>query len=212
MRSRHPNLYDNEKLYYEKYHWLAGVDEAGRGPLAGPLVVAAVILSPSAPIEGVYDSKQLNAQDRESLYEQIVRQCLCYAVVEISPAEIDAINILQATLKGMKEAIESLAQRPDYILIDGNQVPEGYRLKALPVIKGDCVYASIAAASIVAKVTRDRIMDKYHAEYPQYGFLRNKGYGTPEHLKALDTYGPCPIHRMSFTPVQQASIWQFDKP
>ena len=197
-------------LYESGYHSIAGVDEAGRGPLAGPVVAAAVILHRDVPIPGVNDSKKLSESRREYLYEEIVQQCVGYAVGIISNEAIDRLNILRASLEAMKLAILRLPIEPDYILIDGLYCPDVHMaMNALP--HGDSLSLSIAAASIVAKVTRDRIMRKLDRAYPQYGFVRNKGYPTPEHLATLDKFGPCKIHRRSFGPVTK-KLYQLEIP
>ena len=186
--------------YENGYHSIAGVDEAGRGPLAGPVVAAAVILYQNAPIPGVDDSKKLSESRRESLYEEILQKSAGYGIGIVSREIIDQINILQASLEAMKQAVLKLPIEPDFLLIDGPYLPDvDLPMKALP--HGDSLSLSVAAASIIAKVTRDRIMRKLDRMYPQYGFLRNKGYPTPEHLAALDKFGPCEIHRRSFAPV-----------
>lgn len=182
--------------------FVAGVDEAGRGPLAGPVVVAAVMLSPDRPIDGLDDSKKLNEQRREELFTLITARCLASAVVEIEAAEIDRINILQATLKGMKKAVEQLFPSPILALIDGNRAPD-LSCTVCTIVRGDSLVPAISAASILAKVTRDRLMKKLHINYPDYGFDRHKGYPTADHLVRLARYGPCPVHRYSFAPVKK---------
>ncbi|MEE8338534.1 MAG: ribonuclease HII [Xanthomonadales bacterium] len=182
---------------------IAGVDEAGRGPLAGPVVVAAVVLNPDWPIDGLDDSKKLNEKRREELFALIMERSLAWAVVEIEPAEIDRINILQATLLGMKQAVEQLLPAPTLALIDGNQAPR-LDCAVRTIVQGDSLEPAISAASILAKVTRDRRMKKLHVVYPDYGFDRHKGYPTADHLARLTRYGPCPIHRHSFAPVRKA--------
>lgn len=179
------------------YRAIAGVDEAGRGPLAGPVAAAAVILDPVRPILGLNDSKKLSESRRELLYDQIQNQALAFAVVLVDAAEIDRINILQATRQAMRQAIASLAIQPDLLLIDAvdlDQVPGD----VWPIIKGDAKSNSIAAASILAKVTRDRLMQAYDSQYPDYGFARHKGYGTAQHYAAIHQLGLTPIHRTSF--------------
>ena len=182
---------------------IAGVDEAGRGPLAGPVLVAAVVLDPDRPIDGLDDSKRLNEKRREELFTLIIERSLAWAVVEIEPAEIDRINILQATLLGMKQAVEQLDPPPSLALIDGNQAPD-LTCTVRTIVRGDSLEPAISAASILAKVTRDRLMKKLHIDYPDYGFDRHKGYPTADHLERLARYGPCPIHRRSFAPVKKA--------
>ncbi len=191
-----------EKLYDDGYELICGVDEAGRGPLAGPLVVAACILPPFLRIEGINDSKQLSSKKRSELYKIIVKQAISYNIVFISEKDIDELNIYQATKKGMLEAIQGLSQVPDYVLIDAMPLGE---LKSPhdSLVHGDARCASIAAASILAKVTRDEYMEKMDIKYPNYGFKRHKGYGTKAHFEALEKYGPCPIHRKTFAPVSK---------
>ena len=183
---------------------IAGVDEAGRGPLAGPVVVAAVVFAPGrTPINGLADSKQLTPERREALYERIVSRALAWHVVAIEVEVIDRINILQATLVGMREAVEGVMHAATELArIDGNTLPRGLPCPAEAWIGGDGRDRSIMAASILAKVTRDRMMVALHEAWPQYGFHEHKGYSTPEHLAALDRHGPCPIHRRSFAPVR----------
>jgi ribonuclease HII len=180
----------------------AGVDEAGRGPLAGPVGVAAVILDPARPIAGLDDSKRLSAERREVLYDEIIERARAFHVVLITCREIDRINILQATLMGMRHVVRGLVPAADYALIDGNRVPETLPCPARAVIDGDHLHAAISAASILAKVTRDRYMVALDARYPGYGFARHKGYGVPAHLDALARLGPCAEHRHSFAPVR----------
>jgi len=181
---------------------IAGVDEAGRGPLAGPVVAAAVILDELKPIRGLKDSKVLTALKRERLFDEIHAKALCLSIAQASVEEIDRLNILQATMLAMKRAIEGLRLRPSKVLIDGNQLPR-LRIQAEAVIGGDAKIKSISAASILAKVHRDRLCVELHREHPQYGFDGHKGYCTPEHLEALRTHGACPHHRRSFAPVRE---------
>ncbi|HEV2606754.1 MAG TPA: ribonuclease HII [Xanthomonadaceae bacterium] len=181
---------------------IAGVDEAGRGPLAGPVVVAAVILDPSRPIAGLADSKQLSARRRESLEPRIFECALACAVIEVDAAMIDSINILQATLRGMRLALEALQIAPDLALIDGNRLPQDLRCPARAMVGGDASVEAISAASILAKVHRDRCMHAFDAIHPGYGFATHMGYPTPSHLAALRVLGPCTIHRRSFAPVR----------
>lgn len=183
------------------YRRIAGIDEAGRGPLAGPVVAAAVILPVRCRLSGINDSKQLPAKDREEAYAAIVDQAVAVGIGLADVAEIDKLNILTATRLAMRRAIDQLAPSPDYLLIDAVVLP-GLTLPNKPIIKGDSLSLSIAAASIVAKVTRDRLMAGYHETFPEYGFLSHKGYGTAEHLVQLARYGPCAIHRRTFSPVQ----------
>ena len=184
-------------------HLVAGVDEAGRGPLAGPVVAAAVILDPERSIEGLDDSKRLNEKQRESLFPLIRKYALAWAVTEITPTEIDRINILQATLLGMKKSIESLTPFPALALVDGNRAPD-VRCEVQTIVQGDRLEPAISAASILAKVTRDRFMLEMHSRFPIYGFDRHKGYPTAEHMRLLEKWGPCEIHRRSFAPVRNA--------
>ncbi|WP_428567639.1 ribonuclease HII [Ramlibacter sp.] len=179
---------------------LAGVDEAGRGPLAGPVVAAAVILDDSKRIRGLNDSKQLTALQRDRLFDQIREKALCCSVGEASVDEIDSINILQATMLAMKRAVEGLRLKPGKVLVDGNRLPK-IDVFCEAIVGGDALVKSISAASIVAKVTRDRMLQQLHDEFPQYGFASHKGYGTREHLEALRVHGPCAHHRKYFAPV-----------
>ncbi len=179
------------------YLQVAGIDEAGRGPLAGPVVAAAVILQPDRPLDGVNDSKKLSERQRERLFEQIQQQARAIGVGTVDAATIDRINILQATRQAMLEAVQQLALQPDLLLIDGI-TPIATQLPQQTIKQGDQRSASIAAASIIAKVTRDRLMLDYDQQFPQYGFARHKGYGSAAHLAALRNHGPCPIHRLSF--------------
>lgn len=179
---------------------VAGIDEAGRGPLAGPVVAAAVILHPDQPIDGVNDSKKLSEKRREQLFELIIKQAAAVGVGQAGAETIDRINILQATRQAMLEAVRALPVSPDYLLIDGITTIAS-PLPQQTIKQGDSRSASIAAASIIAKVTRDRLMQDYDRLYPAYGFARHKGYGSAMHLAALQKYGPCPIHRMTFARV-----------
>jgi len=187
------------------YRRVAGIDEAGRGPLAGPVVAAAVILPPRCRLSGVNDSKQLSGEERERLYALILEQAVGVGIGSADVAEIDQLNILGATRLAMRRAIDQLAPSPDYLLIDAVALP-GVRVPARPIITGDSLSISIAAASIIAKVTRDRLMARYHDMFPDYGFLSHKGYGTPEHRERLLRHGPCSIHRRTFAPVQEAML------
>ena len=182
---------------------IAGVDEAGRGPLAGPVVAAAVILPVHAGLAGVDDSKQLSEDERERLYCVILEKAVAVGIGSADAPEIDSLNILEATRLAMSRAIDDLAPSPDYVLTDAITLP-AVRVPLRPIIKGDALSLSIAAASIIAKVTRDHLMAAYHETFPQYNFLSHKGYGTAEHLRMLARFGPCPIHRRSFTPVREA--------
>lgn len=185
--------------------WMCGVDEAGRGPLAGSVVAAAVILDPDKPIFGLKDSKKLSSKVRDELYEIIIRDAKAYCIAQASPEEIDSINILQATMLAMKRAIlgleASFGRLPDGALIDGNRCPQ-LSLPMEAIVKGDSKVQAISAASILAKVTRDRDMQKLHCEFPMYGFDQHMGYPTPDHFAALKEYGPCPLHRKTFAPVR----------
>jgi ribonuclease HII len=182
---------------------VAGVDEAGRGPLAGPVVVAAVILEPGDPLAGLDDSKRLEAGQREALYPLIIEHAVAWSVVAVGVEEIDRINILQATLAGMERAVRGLTPAPSLVLIDGNRAPE-LDCDTRTIVKGDRLEPAISAASVLAKVTRDRMMGELHLQYPAYGFDRHKGYPTAGHLERLARHGPCPEHRKSFAPVRDA--------
>lgn len=183
---------------------VAGVDEAGRGPLAGPVVVAAVILDPARPISGIADSKVLSATRRGALDAQIRELALTFSVVEIDVADIDRLNILQATLLGMSRALAALSPLPELALIDGNRLPKDLVCVARAVVDGDATEPAIGAASILAKVARDRVLCELDTIHPGYGFARHKGYPTPQHFAALARLGPCAAHRRSFAPVQRA--------
>lgn len=182
--------------------WIAGVDEAGRGPLAGPVVVAAVILDPLRKIRGLADSKVLSATQRERLNAKIRARARAYAVIEIGVADIDRLNIFQATLLGMSRALAALDPPAAQALIDGTHIPQDLACPARAIVDGDARIPAISAASILAKVARDRLMADLDARYPGYGFARHKGYCTPEHFAALGRLGPCPEHRRSFGPVR----------
>ena len=179
---------------------VAGVDEAGRGPLAGPVFAAAVMLDDLLPIKGLADSKKLTPKKREHLYEIIKAQALCFCVATASVEEIDQLNILQATLLAMQRAVKGLRLKPTKVLVDGNRLPV-LDIRAEAIVKGDATVASISAASILAKVERDRWCVEVDAQFPNYGFLTHKGYGTQVHLRALQEHGPCDLHRRSFAPV-----------
>ena len=191
-------MYSFERRAHQRgYKLIAGIDEAGRGPLAGPVVAAAVILSPDYENSEIKDSKQLSARKRERLYEIIKQDALSIGLGVAEASIVDAVNVLQATLIAMKEAIANLSITPDYLLIDGTHriflsIPQE------TIVKGDSLSLSVASASIIAKVSRDRIMEIYHRQFPQYNFLKNKGYGTGEHREAIKKYGYCKIHRRSF--------------
>lgn len=180
----------------------AGVDEAGRGPLAGPLAVAAVILDPDRPIAGLNDSKKLSEAKREALYPQIVERALAYCIVLIEPEEIDRLNIFQATMAGMSRAVAGLTPAAQEALIDGNKLPKDLSCRGRAIVGGDALEPAISAASILAKVSRDRLMVALDAVHPGYGFAIHKGYPTPAHLAALQQLGPCVQHRRSFAPVR----------
>ncbi len=184
---------------------LAGVDEAGRGPLAGPVVAAAVILDERQPIAGLADSKKLTARRRELLYEEILAKALCCSIAQASVEEIDQLNILHATMLAMRRAVEGLRLKPAKVLVDGNRLPT-LQVRAEAIVQGDAKVAAISAASILAKVTRDRWCLEVDACYPGYGFARHKGYGTAEHLQALRSLGATMQHRRSFAPVAQALL------
>lgn len=194
-----------KKLDYETFFWnrginlVAGVDEVGRGPLAGPVVAAAVMFPPDFFLPGVDDSKRLSSEMRLRLYPQLIRNCTTYGVGIVSVEEIDRINIHQAALSAMRKAIAQLSPTAQHVLVDGRPIPD-LELPQTAIIKGDSLSFTIGAASIIAKVVRDRIMLDYHRQFPNYGFHENKGYPTPAHLKALRRYGPCVIHRRSFHP------------
>ncbi len=182
---------------YAELGFLCGIDEVGRGPLAGPVCAAAVILPKDHPVLYLNDSKKLSEKKREELFEVLQKEAVSIGVAFESPEVIDRINILQATYSAMRKAVAQLDPQPDGTLNDAVTIP-GLAVRQVPIIKGDAKSVSIAAASIIAKVTRDRLMEEYDAVYPQYHFAKNKGYGTAEHIAALREYGPCPIHRRSF--------------
>ncbi|RZL89361.1 MAG: ribonuclease HII [Variovorax sp.] len=200
MRSRKFLKAEQARLAWDAPGLLAGVDEAGRGPLAGPVVAAAVILDDQRPIRGLADSKTLTALQRERLNDQILAKALCCSVAQASVEEIDTHNILQATMLAMKRAVEGLRLKPAKVLVDGNRLPT-LDVLAEAIIGGDARVKAISAASILAKVHRDRLCQDLHAEFPHYGFAGHKGYGTPEHLEALLRHGACVHHRRSFSPV-----------
>jgi ribonuclease HII len=183
----------------------AGVDEAGRGPLAGPVVAAAVMLDENRPIAGLADSKKLSAARRDRLYDTIRAQALCCSVAQATVEEIDRLNILQATMLAMQRAVQGLRLKPKLVLVDGNRLPV-LDVRAEAIVQGDDKVQAISAASILAKVTRDRGLTDLHEQYPLYGFDRHKGYGTAQHLEALHRWGPCPAHRRSFAPVAEAAM------
>lgn len=205
-RERVLSLYQYERqAWRDGFEFVAGVDEAGRGTLAGPVVVAAVILPHELFLEYLNDSKQVTEKRREILFQEIRQKALCYSVSVIDNEIIDKINILQATKLGMHRAIEQLKNpKPNKILIDA--VKLNLSIPSLSLIKGDSLSASIAAASILAKVTRDHLMQEYDKKFPEYGFAKHKGYGTKEHLRAIEKFGACPIHRLTFKPFSDQQI------
>lgn len=186
--------------------WTAGVDEAGRGPLAGPVVVAAVILDPARPITGLADSKALSEKRRVALAGHIREMALAWSIVRLEADEIDRINILQASLAGMSRALRALAIMPTLALIDGNKLPGDLPCAGRAIIGGDAIEAAISAASILAKTERDRLLVELDADYPLYGFAQHKGYPTAAHVAALHLHGPCPQHRRSYAPVRAALL------
>lgn len=202
-KSRKDQTKYEDMLAYERLAWqqgytcLAGVDEAGRGPLAGPVVAAACILNPDKPIYGLNDSKKLTPSSRNRLFSQILDNAMAWQIGIVDHHVIDSINILQATCQAMRQAISGLPLKPGLLLIDAVKL-SGVDQPVWPIIRGDGLSVSIAAASIIAKVTRDRLMDEFDAIYPEYGFAQHKGYGTPLHYEALTKHGPCPIHRLTF--------------
>lgn len=202
-KERVQNLYEFEdKARTQGFKLIAGVDEAGRGSLVGPVVVAAVILPEDLYLERLDDSKKLSAKVREILYDKIISAAISYSCVEVSVEEVDTLNVYRATLVGMKRAVEGLDVQPDFVLTDAMKVDFGEKIFSQSIVHGDRLSASIAAASIVAKVTRDRLADKWALTYPEYGFEHNRGYGTKEHLAAIEKFKPSPIHRRSFNPVK----------
>lgn len=198
-----------ERARSQGYKWIAGIDEAGRGPLAGPVVAAACMIPENCYLPGINDSKKLTEQERERLY-QLIRENpeILSGVGIVEAVIIDQINILQATFRAMAAAILQLKQRPDYILFDGNQFPKSMHLEFVceGIVQGDSLSLSVMAAGILAKVTRDKMMREYHKTWPGYGFDEHKGYGTEKHMKRLKELGPCPIHRMSYEPVKLAVV------
>ena len=185
---------------------VAGVDEAGRGPLAGPVVAAAVILAPGGIWEGMDDSKKVSIERREALFARVMNEARAFSWAVVGPRRIDHMNIRGASLEAMRRAVARLAVRPELVLVDGNARVPGITLPQRAVVDGDARLLSVAAASILAKVVRDRIMERLDRVWPQYGFARHKGYGTAEHLEAIERLGPCPLHRYSFTPVCVQSL------
>ena len=203
MRTRHKPLSPVQTaLAWDRPGLIVGVDEAGRGPLAGPVVAAAVMLDELKPIKGLADSKKLTAKARERLYDEIRAKAVCCAVAEASVEEIDRLNILQATMLAMRRAVQALRLKPQLVLVDGNRLPL-LDVRAEAIVGGDAKVAAISAASILAKVHRDRCCEALDAQYPEYGFARHKGYGTAQHLAALKAHGACPQHRKSFRPVAE---------
>ncbi len=203
MRSKKFLKAEQAQLVWDVPGLVAGVDEAGRGPLAGPVVAAAVILDDLKPIKGLADSKQLTALRRERLYDEIRAKALCCSIAQASVEEIDQLNILQATLLAMRRAVLGLRLKPTKVLVDGNRLP-ALDVLAEAIVSGDALVPCISAASILAKVTRDRMLCELHLQHPEYGFDRHKGYGTAEHLRALQAHGALPVHRRSFAPVARA--------
>jgi ribonuclease HII len=198
----HPDFAREARLGLRGLSLVAGIDEAGRGPLAGPVAAAAVILDPRDVPGGLDDSKRLSAAVRETLYGEIMVRALSVSVALVSAAEIDRLDIRQATLLAMRRAVGALAVVPAFVLIDGRDIPPGLPCPGEAIVKGDATCASIAAASIVAKVTRDRLMGRLARAYPAYGFEQHVGYGTKSHLAAIAAHGPCPFHRFSFRPLR----------
>ena len=203
MRSKKFWPLEQSKLNWDTDGLTAGVDEAGRGPLAGPVVAAAVILDELNPIHGLNDSKKLSAKRREALFDEIRARALCFAIAEASVQEIDEINILQATLLAMKRAVEALRLPPKLVLVDGNRLPI-LSIRSEAIVQGDALVPAISAASILAKVHRDRLCETMHQRYPVYGFDQHKGYGTAQHMAALQAHGPADCHRMTFAPVARS--------
>lgn len=197
-QNEHLNL-----LEEKGYNLIAGIDEAGRGPLAGPVVSSAVILDKKNPILGLTDSKKLSQSERERLFNIILEEAVGVGIGIVSNTIIDRLNIYQATFVAMRRAVEDLSPSPEFLLIDGNQTIPDFNIEQKAVVSGDLKVNSISAASIIAKVTRDRIMDELHESYPSYNFLSNKGYGTQEHIEAIEDVGPCPYHRFSYKIVEK---------
>jgi ribonuclease HII len=202
MQSKKSFKAEQALFIWDKPGLLAGVDEAGRGPLMGPVVAAAVILDDLKPIKGLADSKKLTALRRDKLYDEILGKALCFHIAQATVEEIDELNILQATMLAMRRAVEGLRLKPNRVLVDGNRIPT-LTVVAQAVVGGDALVPAISAASILAKVWRDRWCQAFHLEYPQYGFATHKGYGTAEHLAALRAHGACPQHRRTFRPVAE---------
>ena len=190
--------YDFDESIRNEYGIFCGTDEAGRGPLAGDVYASAVILNPDDVIEEINDSKKLSEKKREMLFDVIKEKAVSWCIATASVEEIEEINILNAAMLAMKRAVSGLNVKPEFVLVDGNKIPDGLEIKADCLVKGDALSASIGAASILAKVARDRYMKEIALKYPEYGFEKHKGYGTKQHREALLKYGPCPVHRMSF--------------
>ncbi|PUE08507.1 ribonuclease HII [Limnohabitans sp. T6-5] len=203
MRSKKSLPAEQKILDWDTVGLMAGVDEAGRGPLAGPVVAAAVILDDLQPIVGLNDSKKLTAKRRERLFDEIRARALCFSIAQASIEEIDQINILQATMLAMQRAVEGLRLKPVKVLVDGNRLPT-LSVRAEAIVQGDVLVPAISAASILAKVYRDRLCDEMHQKCPEYGFDQHKGYGTAQHLKALQAHGPSGYHRLTFAPVARS--------
>jgi ribonuclease HII len=203
MRSKKYLPLEQKKLNWDTAGLMAGVDEAGRGPLAGPVVAAAVILDDLQPIVGLNDSKKLTAKRRVQLFDEIRARALCFSIAEATVQEIDQLNILQATMLAMKRAVEGLRLKPQRVLVDGNRLPT-LDILAEAIVQGDALVPAISAASILAKVHRDRLCEEMHERYPVYGFDQHKGYGTAQHLAALQVHGPADCHRMTFAPVARS--------
>ncbi|MDR7375813.1 ribonuclease HII [Rhodoferax ferrireducens] len=200
MPSKKSSAPEQVPLAWSPRGLVAGVDEAGRGPLAGPVVAAAVILDDLRPIRGLADSKKLTAKRREQLFDEILAKALCCSIAEASVEEIEKLNILQATMLAMQRAVTGLRLKPGHVLVDGNRLPT-LSMTSDAIVKGDSLVPAISAASILAKVTRDRWCAQVDLDYPQYGFAGHKGYGTAAHLAALQAHGACPLHRKTFAPV-----------
>lgn len=200
MRVKNLYKFENE-LYEEGYNLIAGVDEAGRGSLVGPAIVAAVILPKNIYLPKLNDSKKISANVREKLFDEITECAISYSAVEVGIEEIDNLNIYQAILLGMKEAVQNLSTQPEFVLTDAMKV-DFENIESRSIIHGDALSASIAAASIIAKVTRDKLADDWSKEYPEYGFEHNRGYGTKLHIDAINNFGFCPLHRKTFNPVK----------
>lgn len=215
LRLENMHLYEKDAMN-NGFGIIAGVDEAGRGPLAGPVIASAVVLPEHVRIQGLNDSKKLSPGKRSELFDEIREVAVCWSVGISSVEEIESINILQASLLAMRRAVQNLPQLPDYLLVDAVSIP-GVKMPQMPIVKGDGKSASIAAASVIAKVTRDRILTDYDREYPEYGFAAHKGYGTSEHIKAIRKHGICRLHRASFCKNLGAdketdgSLWQVTK-